>query len=190
MGSAAHAGDWHLGVGDPTVLAWIVTAGYIFCALFSVRAALASTGKAGPTPHPAKPWWSLAAVAAVLGVNKQLDLQTLLIELARGATRTAGLYEVRRGVQKVFVVLIIAVVAVVAWRWVRVQRVFLARHRTLVAGVALIGLYTLLRMAAINHIELGSSEEDVPRGLLLVELLGVTLWSYGAANVGELADLT
>lgn len=174
--------DWRFGAGDPTVLAWAATAGYLLTAMLCVRAALAGRRKVGPALPFSGPWWSLAAIAAALGVNKQLDFQTLFIEVMRRAARTEGWYGERRGVQKLFVVFALATSSVLAWRWLRAHGAFLCRHRSLTAGLALVVLYALLRMASINHVEFGTATDDTPLGLLLTELLGVILLTQGAAT--------
>lgn len=54
-------------------------------------------------------FWTVTAVAmVVLGVNKQLDLQTWLIEHARRAAFAEGWYDDRRRVQAVFVLAVAA----------------------------------------------------------------------------------
>jgi hypothetical protein len=87
MWPVSFLGDWHVGAGDPTFLGWAVTGGYLLTALLCIRADLANrTVSAKLTPS--EQWWPLAGFAAALGVNKELDLQTLLIEVVRNAARS------------------------------------------------------------------------------------------------------
>ena len=72
---AAMAGDrWRPGIGDPTVLGWATVAAYGVGMVFCVLAARRSRRNVGDRVAPL--WWFLAAMMLVLGINKQLDLQT------------------------------------------------------------------------------------------------------------------
>ena len=50
-------------------------------------------------------WFGLSILLLVLGINKQLDLQTLLTALGREIAQENGLYESRREIQLIFVIL-------------------------------------------------------------------------------------
>ena len=175
------AATWQLEAGDPTLLAWAVTIGYLITSLLCIRAALVNKRMA-LSPAPSEPWWLLGTLTAFLGINKELDLQTLAIEIARNASRAEGWYALRRGAQKAFTLAVLATAALLAWRFVRSHGKFLCRNRTLTTGLCLVILYAVLRMIAINHVEFSSSGDDEPHVLLFLELLGVSLFAFGASQ--------
>ena len=77
-------GRWRPGIGDPTFLGWVTVAAYFAAALacgrawrLDRRARLAGDRSSSPTF-----WLILSLLLAFLGINKQLDLQSLLTHLA------------------------------------------------------------------------------------------------------------
>ena len=82
--------------GDPTVLAWSITAAYLATAGLCFRRA-----RVEPSPT-AGPWWLLASGTLLLGLNKELDLQTVIIGVGRSAAMAEGWYGARRVVQLSF----------------------------------------------------------------------------------------
>ena len=170
---------WLLEAGDPTFLAWAVTIGYLITSFLCIRAALVKK-RIPLSPGPSEPWWLLATITAFLGINKELDLQTLAIDIARNAARSEGWYALRRGAQKAITLAVLATAALLAWHFVRSHWKFLGRNRTLTTGLCLVTLYAILRMSAINHVELSSAGDGEPHVLLFVELLGVSLFAFGA----------
>ena len=113
---------------------WVTVFAYLGAAYTCVRAARrsrAAVGGQGSTLAAARPAWlaltgqarrlatlpandrlaslwvSLAGVLLLLGVNKQLDLQTALTELGRIAAHAGDWYDVRRNVQVAFIACIL-----------------------------------------------------------------------------------
>ena len=88
-------------IGDPTLLGWLTVAAYLAAAMLSA----ACTWQADRI-FPGKYllvhrllWGSLAAVLLFLGINKQLDLQSLLTQVGREVAARQGWYEMRQSVQ-------------------------------------------------------------------------------------------
>jgi hypothetical protein len=115
---------WTPSIGDPTFLGWFTVFAYFFCAWLCFLAFMAE--KPGPSrpywsairslfrvfwkrwptvPIPARRsalWLTYGVLLLLLGINKQLDLQSLLTELARAMAKQQGWYERRRAVQVAF----------------------------------------------------------------------------------------
>src|SRR5579862_622210 len=94
---------WEPGIGDPTVIGWVTVAAYFLAACLSFRAAWRSPrarrGWSGP-----RLFWGLFTVALVLlGINKQLDLQTWFTLFFKQVALHEGWYERRRPVQAAFI---------------------------------------------------------------------------------------
>ena len=177
---------WHPGIGDPAPIDWVITFGYLATAVLCfVRARTLSgfcmrTSARGHAVRPAQLWYLFSAVTLVLGLNKQLDLQNLLLDFARGAALTEGWYHLRRAFQKVFFGLL-AAGTITAGIWLLLRHyVVLRQHRLFVTGLTLVVLYAVLRAADFNHLVPRVSPSIHEHGSLgPLELAGVTLMLCG-----------
>ncbi|MDB4983500.1 MAG: isopropylmalate isomerase [Myxococcales bacterium] len=98
-------------------------------------------------------WLTLAVVLFLLGINKQLDLQTALTELGRIVARTFGWYADRRPVQLGFIVFV-ALVGLTTFR----TMLFLARGalrnlRAVLAGTLFVICFVTIRAASFHHVD-------------------------------------
>jgi hypothetical protein len=157
-------GRWQPSIGDPTLMGWLTVAAYASGALLAFQSAQRaareaalgshSSTKAAQTKTIARFWRALALLLLVLGINKQLDLQTLFTQLARDLALAQGWYEERRRYQ----VLFIAVVSVLgllgtlglafALRKVA-RRIWLA-----LLGIGFLVSFVLIRAASFHHVDL------------------------------------
>lgn len=156
--------------GDPTPVGWMITVAYLLVAWTCVR----TRGARGF-------WITLAVVLVVLGVNKQLDLQTALTGAARDVAKEQGWYAERRGVQVAVAVGALVVVAGLAFAAVRALRGEFARAWPAVAGIALIGAYIALRMTSIHEVDVVMVRGPLP-AKLWAELAGLGLIAVGARS--------
>jgi len=77
---------WRLGIGDPTIIGWITTIGYALSAFLCARKArVLKTDilKTETLKIDTRIWSGLETLLFLLGLNKQLDFQTLLVEWGR-----------------------------------------------------------------------------------------------------------
>jgi hypothetical protein len=157
--------EMHL-AGHLTALGWITFALYMIAALLSFRAAAVSRFKNSDAMD--RIWIWLGAILAVLGLNKQLDLQTLLIELGRQIARTGRLYD--------FVLVIIALFVAVMFRLPGQIGRFGRQLPLAAGGCALVCAYIVIRAASIVHIDQmqGFDLERIPF-LWLLEAGGLML---------------
>ena len=90
-------GDWHFGIGDPTPIGWFTVFAYLAATLACGRVWLADR-RAVRRGSPGSPifWMVLTVLLLLLGINKQLDLQTLLNDVGRRMAKAEGWYDVRR----------------------------------------------------------------------------------------------
>ncbi len=163
---------WRPGFSDHSLEGWLATICFFVACVLCI---LAARRQARPGPDRdmrlAIFWAALAAGLAFLGLNKQLDLQTLLTDIGRSASHSQGWYDARREFQKVFV----AVVAVFGagclagllylihkqWR----------RQILALAGGVLLACFLGMRIAAMEHID---------------EAFGVNLESHFAETLLEI----
>jgi len=166
--------EWRPEIGDPTVLGWSITIAYAATAWLCWRASKRDT-----TPSVARFWTALAVGLALLCVNKQLDLQTLVTEIARNTAKEQGWYAHRRPVQVAAVLGCLAIVAVAAALMFRALRGNLRRVWPALAGVAVIGCYIAVRTTSLHELD-----ELVITGPFPMkwwtELLGLALIAWSA----------
>jgi len=143
--------NWKPGIGDPTFIGWFAVFAYFSTA--ALCAYVASRLDRRISASQRKAWWILALVLVVLGTNKQLDLQGLLMELGRSFASRHGVYEKRRVIQMIFLFLLAAVslAAVFLWFWMN-RRNWREQGYMLVGSVFLV-TFVLVRAASFHHFQ-------------------------------------
>lgn len=166
---------WTPAIGDPKALAWLTVVLYFAAAVLCVVAARQTTGEA-------RWFWSLLiAIMLALGINKQLDLQSLLTQLARENARNYDWYEARRAVQAVFLVAL----GVGSCILLIVLAIVLRHHGRAVAlavfGIAWLTVFVVGRAASFHHIDrmLGWMVGGMAMNAVL-EMGGILLVATGA----------
>jgi hypothetical protein len=200
-------GAWSPGIGDPNVMGWVTVVAYL-CAAYlcfavhrTYRAAAGPASKArtwGPIalallgqrrrlaalPEAVRMgalWNALALGLLLLGINKQLDLQTALTEIGKILAARQGWYEHRQRVQIDF---IIGVVLVGIWL---IGSVLLLAGRNLPRlGLALVGIvflccFVAIRASSFHHVDrlLGADLGGLKINWIM-ELGGISLVGIGA----------
>jgi hypothetical protein len=99
-------------------------------------------------------WLGLTILLLVLGLNKQLDLQTNLTQWLRDISKAHGWYDQRRGVQFLFVALMGLAIPMM----IISLRVFLynswCRYKLTWIGVVLLLVFVSVRAASFHHVDL------------------------------------
>jgi hypothetical protein len=168
---AAMEGErWRPGIGDPTVLGWITVGAYLLAALGCGLAAWRepmSDGTRRPRSRPSRFWLGLAGLMFALGINKQLDLQSLATQIGRDLIRTRGLYTERRELQFGFIVAValVCAVALAAFLWAA-RRTFKSRWPA-IAGMLFILGFVVIRAASFHNVD-----------ALLAARLGGMKWNW------------
>jgi hypothetical protein len=165
---------WRPGIGDPTFMGWFTVAAYAAAAILAllVWKKGASRGRI---------WFGVALLMAALCVNKQFDLQSLATDLGREVANAGGWYGKRRGVQKWFVVGVIAGSGVFAcwfaWRF----RDFLKHHKLLSAGLLFLLTFIVVRAISFHHFDVFLKTSFVGlRMNWILELSGIFLIAIAA----------
>lgn len=175
MGDGATEIQWSVGIGDPTVMGWLTVVAYFAAAWLCLRAFMVE--KAGPPrpyrqaigalwrvvrkhwPAPPAParraglWLVLAFLLAALGVNKQLDLQSLLTEIGRVTAIESGWYENRRAVQVGFIgaTLVTAAACLVALGWL--VRGHVRDFRLALGGMVVLLGFVIVRATSFHDMD-------------------------------------
>ena len=203
---AGWVGTWSPGIGDPNVIGWLTVVAYLWASYLCflnhrtwravagsatrgawVPVALALLGqrrRLAALPEGVRMsalWKAIAVGLLLLGINKQLDLQTALTEFGRIVARRQGWYDRRQRVQIDF---IIGIVLVGIWL---VRSVLLLAGQNLPRlGLALLGIVLLccfvaIRASSFHHVDhlLGADLGGLKINWIM-ELGGIALVGVGA----------
>lgn len=158
-------GRWHPGIGDPTVMGWVTVGAYLATTYLCFRAFRScrfgadklraiNRREAGFQTKLSLFWLGLSALMLALGINKQLDLQTLFTEIARDMAQAQGWYEERHRYQVLFIIGI-----AVAGAGLGALLAYLYRHVARRIWLALVGIcglvaFIVIRAASFHHVDL------------------------------------
>lgn len=164
--------------GHLTALGWTMLALYVVAALLTFR--VAAVADFANSPKMGRVWICLGIILAALGLNKQVDLQTLLIELGRHMALREHLFEYRLELYFIFFVGFIlgtiALLATVMLRFSTELRTFARQFPLAFGGCGLISIYIVIRAASIDNVDfmLGIDLTQIPF-LWLLEAGGLLL---------------
>jgi len=168
--------SWEIGIGDPGWGGWLIVALYAVTGLLALRVASIAPFPKISCQRERVFWGVLGGGLLLLGINKQLDLQTLLTDAARCLSQMQGWYEARRPIQIGFIIGILllmltaAAVACVALRGT-LRRTGIA----LTGGVIVLG-FVVIRAAGFHHMDrLIAIEVEAVRLNWLLEMAGPIL---------------
>jgi hypothetical protein len=176
---------WRPEIGDPSVMGWVTVAAYGAAAalcFIAARRCLADDDP-GQGRRRCAVWLGVTVLMLFLGLNKQLDLQSLLTDIGRVLARRDGWYGQRRAVQRWFVLAAAATgvtgLAVMVWK----SRAVLRERLSLLIGLSLLVTFVIIRAASFHHVDvLIHSRVLGLRINWILELGGIFLIGYGAAR--------
>jgi hypothetical protein len=165
---------WRLQAGDPTISGWVITGLYVVAAAACALNALALSGDRRRTV-----WGILALGMLLMGINKQLDLQTDFNAFGRSFLYSQGLYLLRQSVKNSLVIAMslsgFFLLALAAWRtrhtW---QQYWLA-----LTGLLLLLSFVILRAGVLYGVPVVGATGAL-RGSWLLEPLGVFITGAAA----------
>jgi hypothetical protein len=124
-------------------------------------------GTRRPRAHPAPFWLVLAGLMVALGINKQLDLQSLATQIGRDLIRSLELYRKRRMFQVGFIaaVFLLCGGALAALLWA--SRRSIRRRWPAIVGILFILGFVVIRASSFHHVD-----------VLLSARLGGLKWNW------------
>lgn len=128
-------------------------------------------------------WIGIAILLALLCINKQLDLQSLLTDIGRVISKSQGWYGERREFQRWFVLGTLAVAGLFGIWFVCKYRLFWLNHRLLVSGLFFLLSFIVVRAISFHHVDqlLGTRLAGIKLNWLL-ELSGIFLVALAAGR--------
>lgn len=178
---------WRPGIGDPTWIGWITVAAYLISTIFCVQAGRHTRRHAREMQSESSQlWFSFAAGLFLLGINKQLDLQTAFIELGGQLALGQGWYQQRRLAQIIFVLLFGAIMIGALFLMVFQRRHFFKNHGFVLLGSIFLAAFVFLRAVIFNHVDddfgLSLGEGNWLHG---VELTGIFCFIIAGFRAGK-----
>jgi hypothetical protein len=177
---------WRPAIGDPEPIGWLITLSYLIVGAFCVSAGRhqrAISIRRGCTGYPWF-WFGLAAFMFALGVNKQLDLQTLLIQIGRNIAKRGGWYSDRNTVRSVVFFGCAAITLPVLFAW---MCVVCQRGRSYI--LSCLGVLILLAFVGIRALSFNPRVERLMNLPMIGSHLATVMELSGAALVGLAAYL-
>jgi hypothetical protein len=172
---------WRAGIGDPTVAGWVTVAAYCVGAFFCWKAGRTSA-RQGQT-REASFWFLFTSFLVLLGINKQLDLQTWFTLFGKHLAQDEGWYGSRRIVQAIFIGFVAVVgISCLIWFW-RLARGIVRHYRVALFGAVALGCFILIRAASFHYVDrmLGLRFTWVRLNFIL-EVGGITCIGIAAFN--------
>jgi len=181
--NAGWIGSWTPGIGDPTWGGWLTVMLYAVAAWLCHRVLRVHRSRPLLVDRSERQTWNLIFILLVLlGINKQLDLQSALTEMGRLLAHGQGWYESRRDVQLAFIsaLMILGATALVAVL-VLVWNAHPATHWA-VAGCGLLAVFVVVRASSFHRVDtLINAEWNGLRHNWMLEM-GALLWICAAAR--------
>lgn len=146
--------EWSPTIGDPTFMGWFTVLAYFACAYKAYRVTRDFERIFTPPVIRQKWLWvGLTAAMVLLGINKQLDLQTFFTATARWLAMEQGWYGERRNLQVAF----IAVIGVVGLACITFllffYRLSIQRHLLAIIGAGLLVVFVFARATSFHHMD-------------------------------------
>jgi hypothetical protein len=136
-------------------MGWTIAAAYLvaagLCAAYARRADRVCAADRFRLHRPF--WWTLAAIMLLLGINKQLDLHTLLTSVGRQLARSQGWYTHRQTFQMWFVagIAIAGLILLIwlGWTFRRMRR----QYALPLFGILFLFAFVVVRAASFHHVD-------------------------------------
>ena len=184
---------WRPAIGDPEPIGWIITFSYLIAGGICVSAGRyqrAVSIRRGCIGYPWF-WFGLAAFLFALGFNKQLDLQTLLMQIGRNIAKQGGWYSDRNSIKSVVVFGCAVITLPILFAWMCIicnrGRSYILSCIGVLVLVVFIGLRALAfnpRVERLTHLPLIGSHLNT-----VLELGGAALVGLGAIGVTPMNTL-
>jgi len=178
---------WVPGLGDPSLMGQMTVVAYGLAALLCALCGLyGSRGFAQPLGRQSRLfWWGMVTLLVALGINKQLDLQSLLTVVGREMAVAEGWYDHRRSVQRGFIAaFVLASLAAIMALGQRYQQLIKTQWCAAI-GLLLLLLFVLGRAASFHHVDQLINVQVAGLRLNWVLELGGLGW-IALAAIGEL----
>lgn len=174
------ANSWSPKIGDPNVLGWVIAISYIVAAGLTFLV-LRQVEKSYSKVNRARIFWlGLTVMLVFLGLNKQLDLQILLRNVAKCHAIMQGWYEDRKEFKLIFVTAMAIGFLVLAVIIISFFRENFQKDKLALTGVIFLLIFILIHASYFYFQHFASPLIDAAYRIGLnwvLELIGISLIS-------------
>jgi len=178
--------NWTPTIGDPSFMGWFTVAAYFITAVISFKLYLSSDQLfSDEVVKKQKTFWLLVTLIMLfLGVNKQLDLQSLLTAIGKYYAHRDGWYEDRRFFQISGIIGIISTLLIGVSVFSYKMRAILKTNSLAIAGLCFLLLFVAIRATSFHHMDIviNTAVFGVRMNWVL-ELFGIFLVAISAVSL-------
>jgi hypothetical protein len=140
---------WSPTIGDPTLTGWII----VFAYFMTAAAALTLFLSQKLTESDRIYWLILSILLTFLGINKQLDLQTLFTQVGKEFVTSIGLYSYRLLIQLPIAIIFISVMILFGNKIARIPSSNPMIRAISTGGTILLLIFIAIRTLSMHHID-------------------------------------
>ena len=172
-------GRWAPSIGDPTVMGWVTVVVYFTVAIICLKAATTENANKSEKLF----WFYLTFFLIALGINKQLDLQSLLTQTGKDLAIAQGWYKDRRFIQMGFIILIGLLGVTGTIILLKTYRNANTAIKIAFVGCIILFVFIIMRASSFHHMDLFINMEFVGAKMnWLLELGGLAIIGVGCLH--------
>jgi hypothetical protein len=147
---------WQPIIGDPSVMGWITVGAYFLTSLIALRLVLNSRRwfPSDSCMLQQRFWLIVCLLMLALGVNKQLDLQSLITAMGRYYAERDGWLEYKRYVQLGVIISILTVAALTLLFFIYRMSDLLKTNWLAIAGLTCLLVFIVSRATSFHHMDI------------------------------------
>ena len=139
---------WLARAGDYSFWSWVIT----FLYLIAISLSFYYVSRLKEKKEQRFLWICISIFLLAMGINKQLDFQTLLIMVGRRVSWRFGIYRYRSLIQKTAAVIILGGVSVLGVVILIRIRSVIKESLTALLGVTILVFFALVRVGSFTHV--------------------------------------
>lgn len=143
-------GQWRPTIGDPCFMGWFTVGSYFACAILSLILALTNQNA---DRRSFLFWGMISLLMILLGINKQLDLQSLFTEVGKQIAKAQGWMDDRRTVQFWFIVAFGSTAMGAFLSFAIIRRDLFRRFMLAFTGLFFLLSFIVIRAAGFHHFD-------------------------------------
>lgn len=178
--------NWTPTIGDPSFMGWLTVAAYFVTAVIAFKLYLSSDQLfSDEVVKKQKTFWLLVTLIMLfLGVNKQLDLQSLLTAIGKYYAHRDGWYEDRRFFQIAGIIGIISTLLIGVSVFSYKMRAIFKTNSLAIVGLCFLLLFVAIRATSFHHMDIVINTAVLGvRMNWVLELFGIFLVAISAVSL-------
>lgn len=174
--------QWHANIGDPSLMGWFTVGAYFCTAILASKLYLSSSRVFSEHVVQQKQFWLfMAVILFTLGINKQLDLQSLLTAVGRYYAHRDGWYEHRRVIQVGMIMGILLLMSVVTGWFLFYVKAILKANWLAVLGIGFLLVFVMVRATSFHDMDVLINTTILGMRMnWVLELSGIMCIAYSA----------